>query len=515
MKSLLLILLSVVTYTNPIIYADYSDPDAIRVGSDYYMTSSSFNCYPGLQILHSVDLVNWDLINAALPRAYATEHDVEHGNFVWAPSIRQHNDMFYIFWGDPDRGIYYVNTKDIRGTWSEPQLLLEGKGYIDPCPYWNNDTLYIVHALAGSRAGLKSVLLMASFAEKPDYREPRLFDHRIIYDGHKANPTCEGPKIYHRNGWYYIFTPAGGVATGWQLVLRSHNIYGPYEEKVVLSQGSTNINGPHQGAWVTTETGEDWFLHFQDVGAVGRIVHLQPMKWTDDWPVIGNNGEPVLTYQAPEKCTQQKKQKTIVYDFTENTLDYSWQYPHSPDVKWHFCDAKQGVLRLFSVPQSQETSNLWEQPNMLLRKIDAPNFTATAKVRFNPAEKIVGERAGLIVMGLDYAALMIEKTTTGLIAYTAQCNNAKNNTQEIHSDTISVSPQKWIYIKLIIKNGQAEFALSDNNQSYNIIGTPFTLKEGVWIGAKYGFVCTRPSLNALKTRNDGGWLDIDQLKIDY
>ncbi len=514
MRSLLLILLAAVTYTNPVIYADYSDPDAIRVGEDYYMTSSSFNCFPGLQILHSTDLVNWEIVNAALPHSYIEEQGIEHGNLVWAPSLRYHNGTYYIFWGDPDNGIYYVETKDIRNRWSEPVLLIGGKGLIDPCPLWQNDTMYVVHALAGSRAGLKSVLAMATFVQDSD--RWTLTNQRIIYDGHAENPTCEGSKIYKRNDWYYIFTPAGGVATGWQLVLRSKNIYGPYEEKIVLSQGKTTINGPHQGAWVTTPSGKDWFLHFQDVGAIGRIVHLQPMKWENDWPVMGNNGEPVLKHQAPEQCAKQIVKKHEVIEFSEPQLDYSWQYPHSPDFKWHYCDSKNSLLRLFSFPTPMESRNLWQQPNLLLRKIDAPKMTITTKILFRPHNKIIGERAGLIVMGLDYAGLVIEKTADGIEIYQTQCIKADKGTSEKHSQHHKLTEtDKPVYFRLVINDGYATFAYSTDNKRFEVIGEKFMLKEGQWIGAKYGFMCTRPALETIKTRNDGGWLDIDWLKIDY
>lgn len=513
MRSLLLILLAAVTYTNPIIYADYSDPDAIRVGENYYMTSSSFNCFPGLQILHSTDLVNWEIVNAALPKSYVSEQGVEHGNLVWAPSLRYHNDTYYIFWGDPDNGIYYIETKDIKGRWSEATLLIEDKGLIDPCPYWQNDTLYIVHALAGSRAGLKSVLAMTTMMQDND--KWNLINQRLIYDGHGKNPTCEGPKIYQRNGWYYIFTPAGGVATGWQLVLRSKNIYGPYEEKVVLSQGKTSVNGPHQGAWVTTPSGKDWFLHFQDVGPLGRIVHLQPMKWENDWPVIGNNGQPVQRYQAPENCKKQIKKQHKLIEFTEPQLDYSWQYPHSPDFRWHYCDAKDSILRLFSYPIPADSKNLWQQPNMLLRKIDAPKMTITAKVRFVPHEKIIGERAGMMIMGLDYAGVMMEKTADGIDIYQACCKKADKGTKETQSQHIKIQENKWLYLCIIINNNKATFAYSIDNKTFNLTGEKFDIREGQWIGAKYGFVCTRPPLQSIKTRNDGGWLDIDRLDIQY
>lgn len=159
-------------YKNPILYADYSDPDVCRVEDDFYMTSSSFNCIPGLQILHSKDLVNWTIINAAIPYALTPAEmpeRPEHGNRVWAPSIRYHEGWFYIFWGDPDQGIFMTKTTDVHGRWSEPVLVLEGKGYIDPTPLWDEDgRVYLVHAFAGSRAGLKSVLAVCELNATAD-----------------------------------------------------------------------------------------------------------------------------------------------------------------------------------------------------------------------------------------------------------------------------------------------------------------------------------------------------------
>lgn len=155
------------TYKNPVLYADYSDPDVCRVGDDYYLTSSSFNCLPGLQILHSKDLVNWTIIGAAVPYALPPVTDVrpEHGNRVWAPSIRHHNGEFYIFWGDPDQGAFMVKAKDPKGPWSEPVLVKAGKGIIDTTPLWDDDgRVYLVHAYAGSRAGLKSVITICELS---------------------------------------------------------------------------------------------------------------------------------------------------------------------------------------------------------------------------------------------------------------------------------------------------------------------------------------------------------------
>ena len=280
-------------YRNPVIDADYSDPDVCRVGNDYYMTSSSFQCFPGLQILHSTDLVNWEIIGAALlddypvlPEYQGTELDwrkkVQHGNYVWAPSIRYHNGWFYIYCGDPDQGLFMTKTQDPRGPWEPITWVMKEKGLIDCCPLWDEDgKAYLSHGCAGSRAGIKSVLFVAPMS--PDGTKV-IGPSRIVYDGHENQPTIEGTKFYKRNGYYYIMSPAGGVKYGWQVELRSKNPYGPYEEYVGMAQGKNKkVNGPHQGAWVDTQNGEDWFLHFQDKHAYGRVVHLQPAKWVNDW----------------------------------------------------------------------------------------------------------------------------------------------------------------------------------------------------------------------------------------
>ncbi len=290
------------SYNNPIIFADYSDPDVCRAGKDYYMTASSFNCTPGLPILHSNDLVNWSIVGHAIS-------DLEPSDFyyipklglgVYAPSIRYHKKYFYIYWGDPDFGIYMVRTKDPRGKWEAPVMVKKGRGFIDPSPLWDEDgNVYLVHALAGSRIRQSSLLIVNKLSK--DGTSVIDGQGRVVYSGHGVNPTIEGPKLYKHGGWYWIFAPAGGVGNGWQLAIRSKDIYGPYDSRIVLARGTTNINGPHQGGWVTTPNGkEDWFIHYQDKGNYGRVIHLQPMTWrSDGWPVIGidkegtGTGEPV------------------------------------------------------------------------------------------------------------------------------------------------------------------------------------------------------------------------------
>ena len=250
-----------------------------------------------------------------------------------------------------------------------------------------------------------------------------------IFDGHENHPTVEGPKVYKRNGFYYIFAPAGGVATGWQLVLRSKNIYGPYDEKIVLEQGKSTVNGPHQGAWVDTKNGEDWFYHFQDVDTYGRIVHLQPMKWINDWPFIGVDqdkngiGEPVLTYKKP---TISNKSDIInpseTDEFKENDIGLQWQWSANPSIVWYSKLANQNFLRLFSIKVPENSNNLWTVPNLLTQKFPAPNFTATTKVKLTPEDATEGKTAGLLIMGTDYQSLVITNKKDGYYFHVTNSN---------------------------------------------------------------------------------------------
>ena len=203
------------TYINPVLYADYSDPDVCAVGEDFYMTASSFGCAPGLPILHSKDLVNWKYAGYALKQIEPIEffNAPQHGKGVWAPSIRHHNGEFYIYWGDPDHGIFMVKTKDPAGEWEKPILVKAGRGMIDPAPLWDEDgKVYLVHAWAGSRAALNSVI---TICEMNAEGTKVISDPVLVFDGNDGiNHTIEGPKLYKRNGYYYIFAPAGGVAPG-------------------------------------------------------------------------------------------------------------------------------------------------------------------------------------------------------------------------------------------------------------------------------------------------------------
>ena len=512
------------TYKNPVIYADYSDPDAIRVNDDYYMTSSSFGHFPGLPILHSKDLVNWRIVgHAALQYPYEEFCEPQHGMAIWAPSIRYHNDEFFIYVGDPDRGIFMTKARTPAGPWEALRLIRKATGWIDPCPFWDDDgNAYLIHAWANSRSGIKSILTVNRM--KSDGTQI-LDDGIVVFDGHSGQPTIEGPKLYKRNGFYYIFAPAGGVKPGWQTILRSKTVFGPYEDKKVLEQGRTSVNGPHQGAWVDTKAGENWFIHFQDRYAYGRIIHLQPMRWENDWPVMGIDndqngiGEPVASFKKPDvgtPCASETPQTTD--EFNAPNLGLQWQWEGNGRNDWISHDARQGWLRLFAQRPSPKFKNLWNVPSLMLQKFPAPAFSATTKLDctvLSPAEK-----TGLLVFGLDYSYVGVRRTLTGYTVEQAICAKADKGTQEeIVGSVDIVTPGVYLRVEVrpeneadIIPKVLCSFSYSVDGKSFHSLGKTFTAREGVWVGAKLGlFSMATPESTTLGS-TDVDWFRIEPLK---
>lgn len=503
-------------FKNPILNADYSDPDAIRVGDDYYMTASSFNHAPGLPLLHSKDLINWTIINHILPVQKPVDvfNKVQHGNGVWAPAIRYHNKEFYVFYPDPDFGIYMTKASNPKGQWSEPVLVFEGKGLIDPCPFWDADNKnYLAFAYAGSRAGLKSVLSIARLNASCT----KVLDKGVIvYDGHELDPTIEGPKVYKRNGYYYLFAPAGGVSTGWQLVLRSKNIYGPYERKVVMDQGSTTVNGPHQGAWVDTQTGQDWFLHFQDKNAYGRVVHLQPMKWRNDWPIIGveknksGKGEPVMVYQKPNVGKIYPIVSPAESDeFNSPLLGKQWQWQANPDGTW-LMPGNNGHLRLYTKKVPDDTKNLLDVPNILTQKFPADRFMVTVKLKLTGNDKIENEKTGLAVIGQDYSHLFIKNTSKGQSLVLGVCKKGLTGGKDSEKELVEVKKGAYVFLRVtVVEGAKCSWSYSLDGQSFVDVGEEFVAKPGKWIGATLGLYAIRDT-----QINDAGYADIDWFRVD-
>lgn len=513
------------TYTNPVINADYSDPDVCVVGDDYYLTASSFNCIPGLPILHSTDLVNWEIIGYALKEITPKEvfDKPAHGMGVWAPCIRYHNGMFYIYWGDPDYGVFMVKAEDPAGEWDEPVCVIAGEGTIDTTPLWDDDgRCYLANGWANSRSRFASVLTVRELNAEGT---KAIGDPVIVFDGNGTeNRTCEGPKFYKRDGWYWIMCPAGGVPTGFQLAMRSKSPYGPYEHKIVMAQGDSEINGPHQGGWVHTSQGEDWFLHFQDKECYGRVVHLQPVTWIDNWPVMGKVpakgycGEPYTTYTKPKTAQPSVIVNPVESDeFNEPTLGLQWQWHANYDQKFGMPTAF-GTFRLYTHKVSEDYVNLWEVPNLLLQKTPADNFTATTKIRFTSKDQ--NQLGGLIMMGLDYSALVVKRVGDEFQLQHITCVAAdKGKAENINVvatlkptevDKIDYQPaiHEDIYLRMTVADGKCSFSYSLNGKKYTAAGDEFTMKEGKWIGAKIGLVAIEPA-----GKSNRGWIDADWFRV--
>lgn len=472
------------TYRNPILYTDYSDPDAIRVGGDYFMVASSFCNSPAVPLLHSKDLVNWKVINYVVDRLPFPYYDQPmHGCGAWAPSIRFHDGTYYVFIPMPDEGIFMCKTTDPWGKWSEPAYVRKVVGWIDPCPFWDDDgKAYMVTAFARSRIGFKSMLYLSPI--EPDCSGV-LDDGKFIYDGHETQPTIEGPKLYKRNGYYYIFAPAGGVKPGWQTVLRSKTIYGPYEERIVLHQGSTPVNGPHQGAWVDTPSGEDWFLHFQDVGNAGRIIHLQPMRWVDDWPVIGVNeedgcGEPVLRYQKPDTGAVCPMDVPEDSDFFEGgKLGLQWQWNANYREEWYRLG--DGRLTLYAQPVDVDRQ-LCDVSNLLLQKWPAPEFEITTCLHLEGLAE--GDVAGMVSLGGCYTALAVKRQAGG---FSLQQRTGNWTMADEVREELEGWQQERIWLRMRVERSEdISFAVSADGEKYRSVGRTTKATPGRWVGVKAG-----------------------------
>ncbi|CCZ86981.1 glycoside hydrolase 43 family protein [Phocaeicola plebeius] len=513
-------------YRNPVLHADYSDPDVCAVGEDYFLTASSFNCTPGLPILHSKDLVNWKIVNYALKKVEPVEYynEPRHGKGVWAPSIRFHEGMYYIYWGDPDFGIFMVKTRDPYGEWDAPVLVKAGKGMIDPCPLWDDDgRVYLAHAWAGSRAKFNSVLTVCELNKEGT---AVISDPVLVFDGNDGvNHTIEGAKFYKRNGFYYLFAPAGGVVSGWQLVMRSKDVYGPYEARIVMAQGKTDINGPHQGGWVDTPAGESWFLHFQDKGAYGRVLHLNPMKWVNDWPVIGVDkdgdgcGDPVSRYRKPKIGKTYPIETPVESDeFDTRKLGLQWEWHANYQDVFGFT-TNMGYARIYGHELSPHFKNFWEVPNLLMQKFPAEEFTATAKLKVSAKDD--GQLSGLIIMGWDYSWIGVEKQGEKFLLKQAVCKDAEQGNLEQVSTLAVLEPsrkfeaglfpnyEREIYIRVHVDKGAyCRFSYSLDGKKFTEAGTLFKARQGKWIGAKVGMFSVTPH------GKERGWVDVDWFRVE-
>jgi beta-xylosidase len=498
-------------FTNPILNADWPDPDAIRVGDTYVMVASSFNRAPGLPVLVSRNLVDWRIAGHALAAVPPERHYElpRHGSGVWAPAIRHHDGLLWIVYPDPDHGIFVTTAADPAGPWSEPHLLVAGCGLIDPCPLWDDDgRAYLAHGWARSRAGTKN---RVSVVEVDPVLTTLLGASQVVVDGDAllGCTTLEGPKFYRRDGWYWLFAPAGGVATGWQSVFRSRSPYGPYEGRVVLRQGDTAVNGPHQGAWVTTPAGEDWFLHFQDRGPIGRVVHLQPMCWGEDgWPRIGTAvrsgepvGEPVPEHDYPSGTTPDSAAPATSDDFPDGRPGPQWHWQANPQPGW-LGPPGPGLMRL-ALPGS-DPGTLRNLPNVLGQRIPATPAVVTTILHL--ADDSEGARAGLVVLGDTYAWLGIENRDGAPHLVLRGGDDAY--TESPLAEPVALPRGSRVELRVDLDAAPAaRFTARCDGRPF-AFDAMFVVTAGRWIGAEVGLFATAP-LGARVT----GWAEFGPVTV--
>ena len=495
------------TYINPILNADYSDPDAIRVGDKYYMVASDFH-FMGMQMLESDDLVNWTIISKVYDRIDFPEYDnmERYGRGSWAPALRYHDGKFWVYFCTPDEGLFMSQATDPRGPWSPLHNIKHIAGWEDPCPFWDEDgKAYLGRSILGA-----GPIIIHKMSE--DGRT-LLDDGYTVYTG----PVAEGTKIHKKDGYYYLSIPEGGVWGGWQTVLRSKNIYGPYEKKVVMEKGISDINGPHQGSIVDTPDGQWWFLHFQQFNSVGRIVHLQPMHWNEGWPVIGIDrdfngiGEPVTAWIKPSwesgmswTITGERMEAEKVGipqipahsdEFNSSDLGLQWQFNHNPvDGKWSLTE-KNGYLTLNGL----KSDSFKNAKNSVTQKSMGYYGEFTVKMELSDLEN--GNRAGLACMGMLNYQLGVMKTEGKLQLYMGN-----DDEKVIISKPVS---GKTIYLRLYLDgiSMKYSYAYSTDNKTFTPIGDIFEMDFGYWKGI-------RPAIFCYNTEGNGGKAHFDWARYE-
>ncbi len=457
------------TYRNPILFADYSDPDVIRVGDDFYLVASDFH-FVGIQVLHSRDLVNWQIIGQVFDRlAIAPKYDqmLGYAQGTWAPSLRYHDGTFYLYVCAPHDGLMRWTAKNPAGPWTGSIVKLVDR-WEDPCPFWDDDgQAYLVRGAVGAGP----IILHKMSADGA-----QLLDDGVeIYRG----PVAEGPKLFKRRGWYYISLPEGGVDKGGQTVLRSRHLYGPYERREVLPPGS-----PHQGGIVELDDGESWFIAFKSTGHFGRVVHLNPLRWgEDDWPAFGDHGQPVDGGKKPALPTAAVEHPQRADDFASAALAPQWQWNHNPlSGAWSLTE-RPGWLRLRGHP----TESLQFARNTLTQKLWGPAGTVTAKLDVSALS--TGQRAGLTFMsGKTFApvGVMVDNDGTKRVYW---------------SDGVGpVVTQEVVWFRGTYDGDRARVQYSFDGETFGNVGDSIALKFGQWKGARVALFSYGPA---------GGHADFD------
>jgi beta-xylosidase len=480
------------TYTNPVIPADFPDPDVIQVGDTYYMVTTTMFVFPGVTILKSQDLVNWEYCSNAISRfdfskCYDLDGCNRYSHGQWATSMRYHQGKFYLLFITLDEGGFLGTATKAEGPWEIKKL---PKGFYDPGLFFDEDgRIYVAHGYSK----ISITELNADFSPKSK--------DSLVYVG-DIRKGLEGMHVYKINHYYYLYGTYGG-RDGIQVALRSKNIYGPYEQKIVIRDTTQGVNfGIHQGALIQTSKGEWWTILFVDSGPFGRFPSLQPVTWIDDWPMVGVEGKAVSSYRKPNVGkTYPIKVLPTSDEFRSNTLGMQWAWNHNPDSSKWSLNKKKGYLRLET---GRVVSNLKEAPNTLTQRPfakynQAISTIATTKIDVSNMKN--GDVAGLAVFQDPYAFIAVVQNNGS--KYITMVNNGKTIDSVIISKSV-------IYFRVIASNytKKASFEYSFDNKKFMAIGNELEMQFNLKI-----FTGNKFCLFNYATRETGGFVDVDWFRV--
>ena len=408
-------------------------------------------------------MVNWQYISQIYSRFDEPGWDgnQHYAGGSWAPAIRYHDGLYYVYFCTPEEGLYMSTAKDPHGPWSPLHLVRRVEKWEDPCPFWDEDGQAY---LGRSRHGAGPIIVHKMSADG----KTLLDEGTTVYEG----PVAEGTKFLKRHGWYYLIIPEGGVGQGWQTVLRSRNIYGPYQRRVVLEQGSTKVNGPHQGALVDAPDGSWWFYHFQETPVLGRVVHLQPARWQDDWPLMGVDydgngvGEPVAAWTKPIPSPSAPLLQSD--DDFSGPLGLQWQWNHNP-VASHW-NLNKGCLTLKAMP----ADSLKSCRNMLTQKVVGWQSESTTLVTSSSGDNF----AGLFCSGKLFRAVGLCKD--GI------CVEAGGQRQLVRKGRFT---KVWLRVTNDSQQNRHQFFYSFDGKHFISAGDAFPMRAGYWKGIRTGLFC--------------------------
>ena len=516
------------TYTNPLFYDEFSDPDIIRVGEDFYLAGTTMHSVPGLVVLHSKDLVNWEFSSYCFDR-FDDSDDFNlrngkeaYGQGIWAPAIRYHNGKFYIFSNINGHGLQVFISDSAKGPWKHHQV--KGDIYDLSVLFDDDGKIYAIH-----KYGNVTVTEL-----KPDLSGPVEGSSKVVIP--EGNAMGEGHHIYKFNGMYYILS-ADYSPMGRMQCARSKNIWGPYETCVISERESfgysaawtvNNVglgrpvpedgfkfknNKPsdetlicstiHQGGIVQAPDGKWWGVSMQDFNAVGRTVCLSPVTWVDGWPYFGlekNLGRSPRTWFKPNDAV---KTPGATYDrcddFSGKTFKPIWQWNHNPNDKmWSLNKERKGWLRLHTMPAKQL---LWAKNSLTQRAIGPVSYTS---VKLDASKLKAGDEAGLGAINMPYASLGVVKTDKGLALRCYDQNTNKEVVQPLDKKVV------WLRLWGDYDKSQLQYFYSLDGKNWENIGeqmlSPYQLKtfQGVRV-ALYAFN---------KSGVNGGVADFDDFKVE-